>query len=154
MPNMNTVLRSILAVFVGMVVAFALVIAVEVLSSIVHPVPPDFTGTMDEMCEHVARYPSWVLAVVVIVYSASAVLSTWIATKIGRWPAGAVVTLLLVLALTFNLAKLPYATWFRIVMPVCFLAACYLGISLDSREKSLLKLDMKPSTPRSELEET
>ena len=66
---MNTVLRSILAVFVGMVVAFASVIAVEVLSSIVRPVLSGFHRARWTVCEHVARYPSWVLAVVVIVYS-------------------------------------------------------------------------------------
>jgi hypothetical protein len=125
---MNKIFRPILAVTAGMVLALALVMAVEVFSSIVHPVPPNFTGTMEEMCEHVARYPQWVLGVAVIAWSATTFLSTWIATKIGGPVAGAVVSLLLLLALAFNITKLPYATWFKVVMPASFLVVCYVGV--------------------------
>jgi putative effector of murein hydrolase LrgA (UPF0299 family) len=138
---MKRILRAILASIAGMVLAFALVSAVEVFSSIVHPVPPEFTGTMDEMCNHVAKYPDWVLGVAVIAWSATALLSIWIATKIGRPVAGAVVSLLLMLALAFNIAKLPYATWFKVVMPVSFLAACYLGLWLGGRVKSKMSVE-------------
>jgi MFS family permease len=139
---MKTILRAILAIVAGMVLAFALVIAVEGFSSIVHPVPPNFTGTMDEICQHVAKYPDWVLGVVVIAYSATTFLGTWIATKIGRRAAGAVVSLLLLLAIAFNITKLPYATWFKVVMPVCFLVACYLGVTLCGRAKSKMSFDI------------
>ncbi len=133
-----------------MVLAFASVIAVEVFSSIVHPFPPDSTGTMDEICAHVARYPHWVLGVVVIVWSASAVLSTWVAAKIGSWPAGAVVSLVLLLGLAFNLAKLPYTTWFKVVMPISCLVACYLGVSLGCRAKFPSEGGMNAPGPISE----
>ena len=94
--------------------------------------------------------PHWVLGVVVIAYSASAFLCTWVATKIGRMPAGAVVSLLLLVGLGFNLAKLPYTTWFKVVMPVCFLVACYLGVSLGPRVKFPPDLAKKSSSPLSE----
>ena len=139
---MKTILRAVLAIIAGMVLAFALVVAVEVFSSIVHPVPPNFTGTMDELSQHVARYPHWVLGVAVIAWSATTFLSTWIATKIGGRVAGAVISLLLLLAIAFNIAKLPYATWFKVVMPVCFLVACYLGVTLGSRAKSKMSFDI------------
>ena len=139
---MKTILRAILAIIAGMVLAFALVIAVEVFSSIVHPFPPNFTGTTDEIRQHVARYPDWILGVVVIAWSATAFLSTWIATKIGRRVAGAVISLLLLLAIAFNISKLPYATWFKVVMPVCFLMACYLGVTLGGRVKSKMSFDV------------
>ncbi|MEI8382103.1 MAG: hypothetical protein WCJ09_18375 [Planctomycetota bacterium] len=58
---MKTVLRTGLGVVLGMGLSFVLVIAVEAFSSVVHPIPADFQGTMDEMCQHVARYPHWVL---------------------------------------------------------------------------------------------
>ena len=133
---MKTILRTILAIISGMALAFALVVAVEGFSSIVHPVPPEFTGTMDEMCQHVARYPDWVLGVAVIAWSATTFISTWIATKIGRPVAGVVVSLLLLLAIAFNISTLPYATWFKVVMPSCFLVACYLGVRLGSRVRA------------------
>ncbi|MBS1173687.1 MAG: hypothetical protein H6R12_2517 [Proteobacteria bacterium] len=41
---MKSTVRALLAVVAGMLVAFALVVAVEWFSSIVHPFPPDFDG--------------------------------------------------------------------------------------------------------------
>ena len=61
---MKSFLITIVGIAVGMVLAFVLVIGVEGFSSVVHPLPAEFKGTMDEMCQHVARYPHWVLGVV------------------------------------------------------------------------------------------
>ena len=133
---MKTTLRAILAVIAGMVLAFALAIAVEIFSSIVHPVPPDFKETMEEMCQHVAKYPHWVLGVVVILWSGTAFVSTWVATKIGRLAAGVVVSLLLLSGIGCNIAMLPYAMWFKVVMPSGSLVACYLGVRLGGRVKT------------------
>ena len=82
----------------------------------VHPVPAGFTGTMDEMCQHVARYPDRVLGVVVLAWSATTFVSTWIATRLGNRLAGIAVVLILSSAIVFNVSKLPYATWFKVVM--------------------------------------
>jgi hypothetical protein len=117
---MKTALRTLLAVVAGMALAFVLVIAVELFSAAVHPVPPGFTGTMDEMCQHVARYPHWVLAVVVVAWSATAFVSTWVATRIGNRLAGIAVILVLTLAIVSNVSMLPYAIWFKVVMLSCF----------------------------------
>ena len=125
---MKSFLMTIVGIVVGMVVAFVLVVGVEGFSSVVHPLPADFKGTMDEMCQHVARYPHWVLGVVVLLWGAIAFLAVWIATKIGRIAAGIVVALLLVAAVVFNVAMLPYPIWFKVVMPVAMLGACRLGI--------------------------
>ena len=124
---MKIALRTLLAVAAGMAVAFVLVIAVELFSAVVHPVTPGSTGTMDEMCEHVARYPHWVLGVAVLAWSATAFVSTWVATRIGNRLAGITVILILTSAIVFNVSKLPYAMWFKVVMLSCFPVACYLG---------------------------
>ncbi len=124
---MKTVLRTLLAVVAGMALALVLVIAVEGFSAVVHPVPAGFTGSMDEMCQHVARYPDWVLGVVVLAWSATTFVSTWVATRIGNRLAGVAVVLILSSAIVFNVSKLPYAMWFKVVMLSCFAAACYLG---------------------------
>jgi MFS family permease len=123
---MKTALRTLLGVVTGMALAFVLVIAVELFSSVVHPVPPD-TDTMDEMCLHVARYPHWVLGVVVLAWSATAFVSAWVATRIGNRLAGIAVILILTLAIVFNVSKLPYAMWFKVAMLICFPVACLLG---------------------------
>jgi hypothetical protein len=73
---MAPVIRVVLSILAGMTLAGGLVVAVELLSAVVHPTPPGFTGTQQEMCEHVARYPQWVLAVVVVTWSATGLAST------------------------------------------------------------------------------
>src|SRR5271166_6875648 len=117
---MKTALRTLLAVVAGMALALVLVIAVELFSAVVHPVPPGFTGTMDEMCQHVARYPHWVLGVVVLAWSATEFVSTWVATPIGNRLAGVAVILILTLAIVFNVLKRPYAMWVKITIQRCF----------------------------------
>jgi len=96
-------------------VAFVLVIAVEFFGAVVHPLPEDFGGTMEEMCQHVERYPQWVLALVVPAWAVTAFVGTWTARKMGNLCSFAFVGLLLLAALMFNISKLPYPMWFKIV---------------------------------------
>src|SRR5262245_38475372 len=110
---MKSVMRTLLAVVAGMVVALVLVVAVEFFSSIVHPIPADFKGTIPD---HVRRYPDWVLGVVVLMWGGTIVAATWVASRFGNLVAGLIVVALLAWALTFNLTKLPYTMWFKIVM--------------------------------------
>jgi hypothetical protein len=129
---MKTALRTLLAVLAGMALAFVLVIAVELFSAVVHPVPPGFTGTMDEMYQHVARYPHWILGIVVLAWSATTFASTWVATRIGNRLAGIAVILILTFAIVVNVSMLPYAMWFKVVTLSCFAVACYLGVTVRS----------------------
>jgi hypothetical protein len=133
---MKTALRTLLGVVAGMALAFVLVIAVELFSSVVHPVPPGFTDTMAEICQHVARYPHWVLGIVVLAWSATAFISTWVATRIGNRTAGIAVVLILTFAIVFNVSKLPYAMWFKVVMLSCFPVACLAGGWVEHKRAS------------------
>jgi hypothetical protein len=128
---MKSVLRIPLAVVAGLALAFALVVAVEFFSSVVHPFPANFDGNIPA---HVKRYPQWVLAVVVPMWGATAAAATWLASRIGGRLAGATVTLLLAAALAFNLSMLPYVMWFKIAMPAAFFISCLAGIRLGRRE--------------------
>lgn len=139
---MKSTLLALLGIILGMVIAFVLVIGVEWFSSVVHPVPPDFKGTMDEMCQHVARYPHWVLAVVVALWGGIAFLAVRVASRIGRSAAGSVVALLLVAAVVFNVAMLPYPVWFKVVMPLAMLVVCGLGLR---RGRSVISMDVNAS---------
>ena len=127
---MATALRRIGSILTGMLVAFILIVAVEFFSAVVHPLPSDFTGTMDEMCQHVERYPHWVLAVVVFAWGGTALASTWTAGRLGSRGCALFVGLLLLTAVIFNVSKLPYPTWFKIanviVIPSAIVAALYL----------------------------
>src|SRR5262249_15297636 len=81
---MTTALRALAAVFAGLLVSFILVVALELFSAVVHPLPEDFQGTSEEMCRHVERYPHWVLAVGVPAWAAAAFVGTWTARGIGN----------------------------------------------------------------------
>jgi uncharacterized protein YacL len=94
--------------------------------------PANFDGNIPE---HVRRYPGWVLGVAALMWAATAAVATWVASRIGGRLAGAIVTLLLAAALAFNLSMLPYAMWFKIVMPAAFFVACLLGIRTGTRSR-------------------
>jgi hypothetical protein len=125
--------RILLGIVAGMGIALALVVAVEWLSSIVHPFPADFNG---DIPAHVRRYPDWVLAAVVLLWGATAAAATWVASRIGGRAAGVVVSLLLAWALAFNLGMLPYAMWFKVAMCCAFPVACLLGVKYGKRTAS------------------
>jgi tetrahydromethanopterin S-methyltransferase subunit G len=130
---MKKVLRTIFGIVAGLVVGFVLVIAVELFSAVVHPVPEGFGGTMEEMCQHVERYPRWVLAVVVPVWSVTALLSTWTARRIGNLYSAAIVGLLLIAGLAFNVSKLPYPMWFKVATLIAIPIAAIAGGRLFPR---------------------
>jgi H+/Cl- antiporter ClcA len=114
-------------------VSFILVIAVELFSAMVHPLPEDFGGTREEMCRHEERYPHWVLAVVVPAWAAAVLASTWTARRIGNFYSSAIVGLLLLAALMFNISKLPYPMWFKVVNLLVIPIAIVLGGRLSIR---------------------
>jgi hypothetical protein len=110
-----------------MFVAFVLVVAVELISAVVHPLPEDFGGTTEEMCQHVERYPHWVLALVVAAWAVTAFVGTWTAKRLGNLWSFAIVGLLLLAALVSNISMLPYPMWFKIVNLFVIPAAIVAG---------------------------
>jgi hypothetical protein len=133
---MKAALRTLAAVFIGLLVAFVLVVAVELFGSVVHPLPEGFGGTMEEMCLHVERFPQWVLAVVVPAWGVTALISAWIAQRIGNPSSALIVGLFLLAALVFNLSKLPYPMWFKIVNLLVIPAAIVAGSRVSIRRKT------------------
>ncbi|TWT29411.1 hypothetical protein [Blastopirellula retiformator] len=127
---MKNILRTIAGIFVGLLVLFVLIIAVEAFSAVVHPFPPGFEGTQDEICAHVERYPGWVLAAVVPMWGATAFAAVWVAGKLGQFYAATFVGFLLNLALISNLAMLPYPLWFKgaclLLLPLATIGAVWL----------------------------
>jgi hypothetical protein len=130
---MITALRVIAAVFAGLLVSFILVVALELFSAVVHPLPADFGGTMEEMCRHVERYPAWVLAVAALAWAVTALAGTWTAQRIGNVYSAAIVGLLLLAALVFNVSKLPYPMWFKVATLLLIPAAIVAGSRLAMR---------------------
>lgn len=72
----------------GFVLALVMTMGVEAFSAVVHPVPPGVDLRELEACRaHVARYPAWVLAAVVVAWGATTMLASWLATSACGQPA-------------------------------------------------------------------
>lgn len=132
---MKAALRALMAVFAGLLALFILVVAVELFSAVVHPLPEDFRGTTEEMCQHVEQYPHWVLAVVVPAWAAAAFASSWTARRIGNVYSAAMVGLLLLAALVCNISMLPYPAWFKIANLLLIPTAIFAGSRLSMRHR-------------------
>jgi hypothetical protein len=135
------VLRCLGAIVAAAVLALVLVIAVEMFSNVVHPLPPDCT--MEEMCAHVARYPHWVLGVVVLLWGGTAFISTWVAARLGNRGCGVFIGLLLLAAVAQNVSMLPYPSWFEVVILIAIPAAAWLGLGVAKREKQIPRAEPK-----------
>jgi hypothetical protein len=129
-----SVLRSVGSVLAGLVVAFVLVVAAEVFGSIFHPFPPGIDPTDLEACKaHVARFPTWVLAVGAGFWAAAALSGAWLAAFLGpgRHSAhGFVVGAILLALAVFNMSMLAYPIWFPIVNLLTFPLVTILGVRL------------------------
>jgi hypothetical protein len=132
-----TALRTLAAILVGIFVAFVLVVAVELVGAAVHPLPEGFGGTPEEMCRHVEHYPPWVLGLVVPAWALTAFVGTWTAGRIGNLWSFAVVSLLLLAAVVFNISQLPYPLWFKIGTLVGIPIAIVVGGRLAARTKTV-----------------
>ena len=133
---MGIAIRAVCSILAGVALALVLVSAVELISAVVHPLPPGFTGTAEEICKHVERYPHRVLAVVVAAWGGTTFASTWVTRRFGGRACGAFVGLILLAGLVFNIAMLPYPTWFKVATLIAIPAAIYLGLRSPSRRKS------------------
>lgn len=129
---MPKLLRLVGAVAAAIVTALALLIAVEFFGAAVHPFPPDFEHTPEEMSAHVARYPQWVLAVVVPMWAATAFISTWLAGRIGNRGCAVFIAVLLLAAVMCNLSMLPYPLWFKVVQPIAIVIAILYAYRLST----------------------
>lgn len=133
---MASVLRSFGAIAAGIVVTMILVVGVELLSGVVHPVPEGFKGTFEEVCQHVERYPQWVLAVCAIAWGVAAFAGTWTAGRLGNRGCALFLGMLLLLALILNISMLPYPLWFKVATLIVIAMAIACGYRLSSRRAS------------------
>ncbi|MCE9527244.1 MAG: hypothetical protein K8R36_14450 [Planctomycetales bacterium] len=129
-----SIFRSIGAVIAGLAVALFLIVAVEGISAVIHPFPPGVDPSDYELCQaHVANYPQWLLGIVVVLWGMTALVSSWLATRLGtkRHSAhGKVVGFFLFLPMIANVAMLPYPVWFGLFNMVAIPLATILGTML------------------------
>ncbi len=131
-------IRTVLGFIAGTILAFVLVIAVEAWSSVVHPLPKDFVHTFENMCAHVANYPTWILALAGLMWGGIAFLAVFVAMKSGTWVSGWLVGVLLLALGLMNIGMLPYPIWFKILTPI-LIAASLLLVWSKSRKTKLVQ---------------
>ena len=132
----KTILINIASVVASLMIAIVMLALIEGISAILHPWPADFGGTAEEVRAHVARYPTWVLALLGgFGWGATALAACWVATKIAAahikifgYAIGAV---LLAVAI-FNMSMLPYPLWLWPTVLILRPAGAHLGVSLAS----------------------
>jgi hypothetical protein len=124
----GAILRSAGAIIAALILATLSIIAVEYMSSILHPFPPGSDPTDLATCRaHVARYPAGVLLLASLGWGIGTLASSWLATRLGtrRHAAHGIAVGLVLLALAVvNMSMLPYPVWFwilnLILLPACF----------------------------------
>lgn len=135
-----SVLRSIGAVLLSLLVAFALLFAVEGISAILHPWPEDFGGTQEEVAQQVATYPAWILAVLGGTgWGGIMFLATWLATRLGsnrHAGHGYGIAAVFFILIIFNMSQLPYPLWFWVFMLIVQPIAAYLGTSTGAKSRN------------------
>ena len=134
---MSKLLRGMGGIVAALAFTIALLIAVELFSALVHPTPADFDGSMAQMCEHVANYPDWVLAVVVPMWAGIAFAATWIAARIGNQACAILIGLLLLVGLVFNVTQLPYSLWFKVAILTAIPLAIGAALLVSARPRAI-----------------
>ena len=138
---MSKVLFIVGAIVAAVVVAFALVVAVELFGEAVYPAPPGAAENYQEMCKHVATIPHWVLAAAVPMWGFAAFASTWVAGRLGNRGCAIFIAVLFLAAVIGNVAMLPYTMWFKVVAPLAVLIAAAGGYAASVRRKVAVSPD-------------
>lgn len=113
---MVAVIKPFVAIILGVAVFVVVFVVGEGLSAVLHPYPEGFDNTREEVEQHVAKYPGWVLALFIPIWALGVSASVWIAKRIGGRVSGAVTGVLLVILIAYNMYLLPYPIWFKVGM--------------------------------------
>jgi hypothetical protein len=133
---MVTVIRSVLAVLAGLVVAFVVVAGGEFLGMKFFPVPqevdvstPDAIKTAMEQ----GRIPTGALASVVAAWAVAAVAGSWVAPQVAtraKLTHGMVFGAIFLATTIANLSLLPHPLWMWVLGVLVVLPAAYVGARL------------------------
>lgn len=128
--------RLILSIIGGMVLAIAVVFATDALShTLSTSTPPADPNDREAMRAYVAAIPFGILLTMVLGWALAGLAGAGFAARFGRrgqWP-GWVVTSLLLLATVGNFAMITHPTWMVVTSLVLIGFAGWLGARLASR---------------------
>ncbi len=133
-------LRIVLAVVVGMLAGFWIIMAGQMLGQKVYP-PPPWLDIKDpaSIGEAMKVIPTGALAIVLISWAVGTFIAAGIAARIApTWKIGQgmIVGVLFLLSGISNMSMFPHPAWFWVVGVVEFLPAAYLGAKLCAGSES------------------
>ncbi len=130
------IIQNAAAVLISLFIAILLLAGIEWIGIILHPFPSDFAGTREEVAQHVANSPAWILALLGGAgWAITMLVAVWLATRLSssRHPAyGAGVGLLLLSSAIFNMLMLPYPIWYWVLNLVSLPLGIYFGIHFSN----------------------
>ena len=128
--------RSVLAVVVGLIAGFWLIVAGERLGNRVYPPPPWLDVNKPEsIAEAMKVIPSGALALVLLSWAVGTFIGAGIAARIApAWKVGhgMIIGVLFLMASIGNMSMFPHPLWVWIVGVAEFLPVAYLGAKLNS----------------------
>lgn len=127
-------MRSILAVLLGLVVGFLVVVAIELVSHRLYPLPAGIDPSDAEaLAAAVAQMPLGAFLLLLAAWLGGTLLGSWIASRVGRgYVPGIVVGALFLIAGIANLLMIPHPVWFWAAAVVVFIVATFLGTRLGA----------------------
>jgi hypothetical protein len=135
---MNPVVRSVLAVVGGMLVAFVLIALVQVIGMRVYPPPSGLDPANPESIKAaMAMVPLGALLFVLLAYAAGSVAGGWVAARFapsGKMMHAMIVAALLVGAGLVNLLSIPHPAWFWVASNAIYLLGAWSGAQAAGSE--------------------
>src|SRR5688500_14621114 len=123
-------LKLVLSVICGLVLAFAIVLAVDALFHLMSfAAPPADANDKDAMAAYVAKQPSGVLAGIIVGWAIAAFAGAALAARLGRRRelSGWIVTGLFLLATIANFVMVTHPVWMVLAGIIAILVAGWLG---------------------------
>ena len=127
--------RKVLGVIAGVVVAMLLVMIIEMVGHYVFPPPPFDYSDPEARRLAMANAPAGALLTVLAAYFIAVLAGGWTAGRIAgglAWPARVVAGLIL-LAAVANLFMLPHPAWFAVLAVLLVVVAGWIAGQLASR---------------------
>jgi hypothetical protein len=128
---MKSIIRSVLAVLAGVVVAGVVVVAIEAVGHRVYPGPEGHDH--EALAAYIRTAPPGVFLFVLAAWGIGTLAGAWLAAWLaGRAPVvhGLIIGGLLLLGALANLLMIPHPVWFSVVGVAMFLPAAWLGAKL------------------------
>jgi hypothetical protein len=131
---MIPIARSVLAVFLGMISSFFLILAIEVLGGLAFPPPPGLDSPNAETAAAAWKLIApGMFAIVLVAWAVGTFIGAGIAARIApRWKVGhgMIIGVLLLLASINQMGMFPHPLWVWVVGVAEFLPVAYLGAKL------------------------